>query len=89
MNIEQRAAANAGRALGRVVAGLGLLLLAAGGSAQGPSEEPAPADGLLLKDYRPRAIHRVPRTTITRARFPIIDMHSHPCTSRWTGTTMG
>ena len=35
-------------------------------------------DQLLLKDYRPRVIHKVPHTTITRARFPVIDVHSHP-----------
>jgi len=35
-------------------------------------------DQLLLKDYHPRAIHKVPRTAITRARFPVIDVHSHP-----------
>ncbi len=33
---------------------------------------------LLLKDYRPRSIYKVPITQITKARFPIIDMHSHP-----------
>jgi hypothetical protein len=32
---------------------------------------------LLLKDYRPRSIYRVPQTTIDKARYPIIDMHSH------------
>jgi len=55
-----------------------LLGLVRGGLAQTPKADEAPADRLLLKDYRPRTIHRVPRTTITRARFPIIDMHSHP-----------
>ena len=33
---------------------------------------------LLLKDYRPRSIYKVPITQITKAKFPIIDMHSHP-----------
>lgn len=46
--------------------------------AQEPDTEKAPAEGLLLKDYQPRVIHKVPRTEITRARFPVIDMHSHP-----------
>lgn len=36
-----------------------------------------PPDQLLLKDYRPRAIHRVPVNRIERARFPVIDVHSH------------
>lgn len=33
---------------------------------------------LLLKDYRPRSIYKVPVTHIEKAKFPIIDMHSHP-----------
>jgi len=38
----------------------------------------APAETLLLKDYRPRSIYKVPVTHVERAKFPIIDMHSHP-----------
>ncbi len=38
----------------------------------------SPADTLLLKDYRPRSIYRVPVTHIERGKYPIIDMHSHP-----------
>jgi len=44
--------------------------------AQEGAGSPAP-DQLLLKDYRPRAIHRVPVTRVDRARYPVIDMHSH------------
>jgi predicted TIM-barrel fold metal-dependent hydrolase len=40
--------------------------------------EPAPADELLLKDYRPHSIYKVPQTAISKARFPIIDVHTHP-----------
>ncbi len=32
---------------------------------------------LKLKDYRPVSIFRVPVTTIKKAKFPVIDMHSH------------
>ena len=32
---------------------------------------------LLLRDYRPKSIYRIPRTQIEKARFPVIDMHSH------------
>lgn len=35
-------------------------------------------DQLLLKDYRPRSIYRVPVTRVEKARFPVIDVHSHP-----------
>ncbi|GAB4362907.1 MAG: hypothetical protein Kow0042_00320 [Calditrichia bacterium] len=34
-------------------------------------------DNLLLKNYRPRSAYKIPRSEITRARFPVIDMHSH------------
>jgi uncharacterized protein len=33
---------------------------------------------ILLKDYRPQSIFKVPVTQIDKAKFPIIDMHSHP-----------
>jgi uncharacterized protein len=43
-----------------------------------PSAEPASPETILLKDYRPRSIHKVPVTKIDKAKYPIIDMHSHP-----------
>jgi predicted TIM-barrel fold metal-dependent hydrolase len=33
---------------------------------------------LLLKNYRPQSIYKIPVTQITKAKYPIIDMHSHP-----------
>lgn len=33
---------------------------------------------ILLKDYRPQSIFKVPVSHIARAKYPIIDMHSHP-----------
>lgn len=33
---------------------------------------------ILLKDYRPQSLYKVPVTEVARAKFPIIDMHSHP-----------
>lgn len=35
-------------------------------------------DKLLLKDYRPISIYNVPKTKVTHAKFPVIDIHSHP-----------
>ncbi|MGQ1889219.1 amidohydrolase family protein [Thermophagus sp. OGC60D27] len=32
---------------------------------------------ILLKDFQPKSIYNVPRTKIERARFKVIDMHSH------------
>src|ERR1051326_502999 len=40
-------------------------------SAQTPPEE------ILLKDYKPRSIFRIPETRIEKARYPVIDVHSH------------
>ena len=36
-----------------------------------------PMDSVLLKDYEPQSTLVVPRTTIAKARFPVIDVHSH------------
>ena len=32
---------------------------------------------ILLKDFRPKSIYNIPITTIPKAKFPIIDVHSH------------
>jgi uncharacterized protein len=34
-------------------------------------------DQILLKDYRPRSIFKLPETRVEKARYRIIDMHSH------------
>ncbi len=40
-------------------------------------QAPAP-DRILLKDYKPVSLYKIPVTTVMKARFPVIDMHSHP-----------
>jgi predicted TIM-barrel fold metal-dependent hydrolase len=35
------------------------------------------ADSILLKNYRPKSIYKIPVTKIEKAKFPVIDMHSH------------
>ncbi|MEJ2635602.1 MAG: amidohydrolase family protein [Calditrichia bacterium] len=35
-------------------------------------------DNLLLKNYRPKSIYKVPVTHIAKAKYAVIDMHSHP-----------
>jgi uncharacterized protein len=40
--------------------------------------KPASPETILLKDYRPKSIYKVPVTQIDKAKYPIIDMHSHP-----------
>ncbi len=32
---------------------------------------------ILLKDYRPRSIFKIPETYVEKARYPVIDVHSH------------
>ncbi len=39
--------------------------------------QPGPMDNILLKDYAPESSLVVPRTTVAKARFPVIDVHSH------------
>jgi len=35
------------------------------------------AQALKLKDFRPQSIYKVPVTIVKRAKFPVVDMHSH------------
>ncbi len=35
-------------------------------------------ENLLLKNFRPNSIYNIPVTTIAKAKFPVIDVHSHP-----------
>jgi len=34
-------------------------------------------ENLLLKNYRPQSIYKIPITKVERAKFPAIDMHTH------------
>ena len=43
-----------------------------------PVKSAASPETILLKDYRPQSIYKIPVTPIAKAKFPIIDMHSHP-----------
>jgi hypothetical protein len=45
-------------------------------SCQKKTELPVP-ETLLLKNYRPVSIYNIPKTEINRAKFPVIDVHSH------------
>lgn len=35
-------------------------------------------DKLLLKNYRPKSIYKIPVTPVARAKYPAIDLHAHP-----------
>ena len=52
--------------------------------AQSPANSsPTSPDKLLLKDYRPRSIYKVPRNEVIKAKFPAIDVHQH---AEWVGS---
>ena len=36
-----------------------------------------PSDRVLVKDYFPENVNNIPETKVEKAKFPIIDMHSH------------
>ncbi|MCW5980073.1 MAG: amidohydrolase family protein [Bryobacteraceae bacterium] len=54
-----------------------LLPLLALGGLPPAAAQPSPEE-ILLKDYRPKSIYRIPRTDVPKARYRVIDMHSHP-----------
>ncbi len=43
----------------------------------GIAVQPGPMDSILLKDYNPTSSLKVPETKIDKARFPVIDVHTH------------
>ena len=63
----------------------GAALMSRFGSAQAQGAgEPVPAesaevlpDQLLLKDYRPKSVYKIPVTEIKKAKYPVIDVHHH------------
>ena len=46
-----------------------------------PEAQKTPAQAspetILLKDYRPKSLYKIPITEVAKAKFPILDMHSH------------
>ncbi len=67
--------------LGRLILLAGLaaisILSSAALKAGEKSAQAIAPDRLLLRDYRPQSIYKVPETRIEKARFPVIDVHSH------------
>ena len=60
---------------------------------QQPSNPPQPLkpERLALEDFQPKSILHVPETMVSRARFPVIDVHTHLTwgTPRTNGVTVG
>lgn len=62
-----------------LLAAWGCAALSAAAAANGPgSIKGASPEELLLKDYQPRSVFNLPQTRVAKARFPVIDVHSHP-----------
>lgn len=60
-----------------VLAAPGLNVSAKPGTVQGPpGRDPGPEE-LLLKDFQPVSMLRVPESRVEKARFPLIDIHGH------------
>jgi predicted TIM-barrel fold metal-dependent hydrolase len=54
-----------------LVVGLSAITLGQEQKAQSPEQ-------ITLKDYKPVSIYKIPVTMVARAKYPAIDMHSHP-----------
>ncbi len=57
----------------------------------GPEAPPGSPPTILLKDYRPQSLYRIPKTNIKKAKYPIIDVHCHGARpieqlDKWVGT---
>lgn len=54
-----------------------LLVLASCSTEFGQASETSEIQKLALADFRPQSIFKIPVTTIEKAAYPVIDMHSH------------
>ena len=53
------------------------LTAACSGDAQADTPPVRTGGGLDLRDYQPRSMLHVPETKVPRAKFPVIDIHTH------------
>lgn len=51
---------------------------AAAQNVESANQKPQDLSKLLLKDYRPKSIYKIPISHIPKAKYPVIDLHSHP-----------
>lgn len=57
---------------------IGIFILIAGcATASLASESESNPETLLLKDFHPTSVYNIPQTNVSRAKYPVIDMHSH------------
>ena len=55
----------------------GISLMACTSSNTKTQQEVGVMDTLLLRDYRPVNVNNIPVTYVEKAKYPVIDMHSH------------
>ena len=60
-----------------ILIAIAALTLAACGSSKPADENASPADKVLVRDFFPTVANNLVVTHVDRAKFPIIDMHSH------------
>ncbi len=49
----------------------------AGAPVSQPPQSPTPGPALALPDFEPKSMLHVPETAVERAKFPVIDVHTH------------
>ncbi len=54
-----------------------LLMVSGALRCPGAATVPTDPETLRLRDYHPRSLYRIPITVIPRAKYPVIDMHTH------------
>ena len=52
-------------------------VLAACNAPKASDSADSPVDKILLRDFNPTVVNNIPVTNVDKAKFPIIDMHSH------------
>lgn len=60
-----------------LLAAAALLLAACGNKGAEKAETADPMDNILVKNLHPVNINNIPQTFVEKAKFPVIDMHSH------------
>ncbi|MEO9477715.1 MAG: amidohydrolase family protein [Cyclobacteriaceae bacterium] len=58
--------------------GWGVFIAAIIGACSPQTQTAESIDKLLLKDHNPISIYNIPQSRVETAKFPVIDMHSHP-----------
>jgi len=56
---------------------ISLVLVFLGSTAALSAEAKPVPETLLLKDFRPQSVYKVPQTVVAKAKYPAIDMHAH------------